>query len=101
MNLNLNQTFPLSLHAMRVGVPLNGASVYDSLFASVFASVFASTILYRLGPLPLKHGQLQIQTQVGEFVYKGGLRLSSEQTMQLHGFSDLDVLAGKHHSMSR
>ncbi len=36
------------------------------------------------------------QTQVGEFVYKGGLRLSSEQTHQLHGFSDIDVIAGKH-----
>lgn len=56
-----------------------------------------------------ENGQLQIQTQavllnpthptqtqVGEFVYKGGLRLSSEQTHQLHGFSDIDVLMGKH-----
>lgn len=56
-----------------------------------------------------ENGQLQIQaqavllnpahptqTQVGEFVYKGGLRLSSEQTHQLHGFSDIDVIAGKH-----
>ncbi|MGE3725362.1 MAG: esterase-like activity of phytase family protein [Candidatus Sericytochromatia bacterium] len=52
-------------------------------------------------------GRLQIQTQavllnpsdptqtrVGEFVYRGGLQLSSAQTDQLHGFSDLDLLEG-------
>src|SRR5687768_2091538 len=31
------------------------------------------------------------QTAIGEFVYAGGLALSSQQTRQLHGLSDLEV----------
>jgi len=34
------------------------------------------------------------QTRVGAFIYRGGLHLSSDQSDQLHGFSDLDLLEG-------
>lgn len=33
------------------------------------------------------------QDRVGNFIYAGGLRLTSRQTSRLHGLSDLDVLA--------
>ncbi len=33
------------------------------------------------------------QDRVGDFIYAGGLKLTSKQTSRLHGLSDLDVLA--------
>lgn len=42
--------------------------------------------------LPLNPKDLT-QDRVGNFVYAGGLKLTSAQTSRLHGLSDLDVLA--------
>ena len=40
--------------------------------------------------------QVPSQTAIGEFVYAGGLALSSRQTTQLHGLSDLEVDTSGH-----
>jgi len=42
------------------------------------------------GPLPLNPADPK-QDRVGDFVYAGGLKLTSAQTSRLHGLSDLDV----------
>jgi hypothetical protein len=50
----------------------------------------AQAILVRGEALPL-NPQDAAQDRVGDFVYAGGLKLTSAQTRRLHGLSDLDV----------
>jgi hypothetical protein len=49
-------------------------------------------ITVRARPVPLNPRDPK-QDRVGNFIYAGGLRLTSNQTSRLHGLSDLDVLA--------
>ncbi|THD54210.1 MAG: hypothetical protein E8A12_17530 [Phenylobacterium sp.] len=49
-------------------------------------------ITVRARAVPLNPGDPK-QDGVGDFIYAGGLRLTSGQTSRLHGLSDLDVLA--------
>jgi hypothetical protein len=49
-------------------------------------------ITIRAQALPLNPAD-PAQDRVGNFVYAGGLKLTSDQTSRLHGLSDLDVLA--------
>lgn len=106
----------LRLPALRVLVLANVLANMLAYVLAITLAQFCLTVWAFAADLPTQSlavfpekGKLQIQanavllnpanpnqTHVGEFVYKGGLLLSSEQTHQLHGFSDLDVIAGKH-----
>jgi hypothetical protein len=51
------------------------------------------SITIKADPAPLNPADLK-QDRVGDFVYAGGLQLTSAQTTRLHGLSDLEVLPG-------
>jgi hypothetical protein len=79
------------LVALRVGIVMTSTAVVWAASQSTVSPLPSIPISIEAAPVPL-NPQDRSQNAIGDFVYAGGLALTSRESNRLHGLSDLEVM---------